>query len=280
MFTTTKTTNTQRVGSKPSQRRVRFRWAASMKGRSPTSEQQMCFDFSKPTFSPALVAGRMPCSLPDGQLSAACGPAVAPASPLAGWRGGAEDSRTRGICGLRGSRSSASADLTLCLESRLRVRMASHGSMLFTLTWKRRDTPSGRSIYALRALGRRTSGSASTSSPTATARDWKSSASNLHGTNARPLNEVARGVAQWATPTAQDGNRGSHPPRPHDTGIPLSQQVVGAMRSGLAAETAKGVQLSPAHSRWLMGYPTAWDACADTATLSSRKLPRRSSRRT
>lgn len=32
-------------------------------------------------------------------------------------------------------------------------------------------------------------------------------------------------VAGWVSPTAQDGSRGSLPARPHDTGVPLSQQV-------------------------------------------------------
>lgn len=32
-------------------------------------------------------------------------------------------------------------------------------------------------------------------------------------------------LSGWCSPTAQDGSRGNLPPRPHDTGIPLSQQA-------------------------------------------------------
>ena len=56
--------------------------------------------------------------------------------------------------------------------------------------------PSGVPICRLRASARRTSGNGSGGS--------------LNG---------------WVSPTAQDGARGALPPRPHDTGIPLSQQV-------------------------------------------------------
>jgi hypothetical protein len=63
---------------------------------------------------------------------------------------------------------------------------------LFKLTWKRRVTPSGRSIFALRASARRTSGNACTGVP---------------------------------TPCSQDGSRGGQPARPWDTGVPLSQTV-------------------------------------------------------
>lgn len=41
--------------------------------------------------------------------------------------------------------------------------------------------------------------------PTPTARDWRSGASNLHGKNARPLNEV---VLLFPTPTRSDGTGG------------------------------------------------------------------------
>ena len=83
--------------------------------------------------------------------------------------------------------------------------------------------------------------------PTASARDWKSCASNKHGENARPLNEVARLAHLPGTPP---------------TGFP--------------AATGNPGQLNPAHSRWLMGFPAEWDACAPTAMRSSRRWQRRS----
>lgn len=105
--------------------------------------------------------------------------------------------------------------------------------------------------------------------PTASARDWKSSASNQHGINARPLNEVAR-LASWVSPTVTDASRGVLPPRPQDTGIPLTQQV-GMILNGSPAPTASRGQLNPEFSRWLMGFPEEWANCVPTVTRSSPK---------
>ena len=95
-------------------------------------------------------------------------------------------------------------------------------------------------------------------------------------------------LAPWQTPTAADHSRGVKPPRPQDTGVPLSQRVAmiemskpqrltahGEKRIGLDAEMESGGQLNPAHSRWLMGFPEEWDASAPTATQSSHKSQRK-----
>ena len=74
--------------------------------------------------------------------------------------------------------------------------------------------------------------------------------------------------AGWATPRANKwGEPDSH------------GKTSGGPATGSPAETAKRGQLNPAHSRWLMGYPAAWDACAATATRSCPKSPRCSSKR-
>lgn len=231
------------------------------------------------------------------------------------------------------------------------------GSTLYPMTWKVRVTPSGRQICALRARARRTSGNGCSGWPTTTAtladkgvrsfqgavieamrsrgpdlaamasrqgwptaaaRDWKSSASNLHGVNARPLNEVARlsgwgtpkttmgdwqkdatgvvclnlsGQAKlsgWVSPQAADANGSGINQntaslcqqarrQAQDLDGPARLTVTGEMLTGSDARMEAGGQLNPAHPRWLMGLPVAWDACAPTATRSSRRSPPSSS---
>lgn len=94
------------------------------------------------------------------------------------------------------------------------------------------------------------------------------------GKKGEQLNNQVVHLAGWVSPTAMDGNRGSKPPRPHDTGVPLSQQVAGLRSNGSDAATGKLGQLNPAFSRWLMGLPPAWDDCVPTGTRSSRRSPR------
>lgn len=125
--------------------------------------------------------------------------------------------------------------------------------------------------------------SALTSWATPAARDWRSNsaseehhAKRLDDPRGKPLSEQAHQLAPWCSPTAMDHSRGTAPPRPQDTGVPLSQQASGLTPSGSNAETGSSGQLNPAFVRWLMGYPPEWCDCAVLATQLSPRLRRNS----
>ena len=151
--------------------------------------------------------------------------------------------------GPSGLDSLTSANLQLCLESRLQANLAGLGSPEYAHKWKRWDMQSGPPICALRASPLRKSANAFGGWPTVTCRDHKDgtahSCRNVHHNNL--LGRVCHGV------------------------IP----------NGMSAETAsaEGFRLNPRFSLWLMGYPTAWHSCGVQAMRLCRKSRRSSSRR-
>lgn len=92
-------------------------------------------------------------------------------------------------------------------------------------------------------------------------------------------------LAVWVTPAARDWkdmpgmatakpdgrNRTDQLPRQVATVGACRLMVSGEMQTGFCAGMESGGQLNPAHSRWLMGLPPEWDACAVMVTPSSAR---------
>lgn len=128
---------------------------------------------------------------------------------------------TPATCGPHGFTLYRSAALTSSLVNKLQARTALHGSTLYNLNWKKRNTPSLLSIFALRASVRRTSGNASSGWPTPTANAWKhpSNAGREGGLNL----QTAVALSGWTTPAASDGTRGGTGITPGMSGSSLAQ---------------------------------------------------------
>lgn len=123
--------------------------------------------------------------------------------------------------------------------------------------------------------------------PTPTTRDWKDGKECLNvPTNSLLGREVWK--ASWPTPRQADGEKNvrtlegslseiQRKGGPQDVAQaaaitqPIRITASGQMLTGSGAGMESSGQLTPAHSRWLMGFPPEWDACAVTAMQSSRK---------
>jgi len=186
--------------------------AKSTPDQLPMFDQTSSGDSSNAISSPGSVDGVSRSGSPAGPTIAQSGPDPVPVNrSLTPGRRMAPT--IPAIFGRRGFGSSASAALSSFLENRLRAQTDLDGSIVFRLTWKRRTTPSGRRIFALRASGRSTSGNDCGSWPTPTAVELGNSIESYQAMKANMSSgprtaithlSIAAQLVGWPTTTNKD----------------------------------------------------------------------------
>lgn len=191
-----------------------------MSDRSETSSPPTSPATGSATSSVGSESGPEPCETLDGPKTSTCGRAAVHVS-RSPRPDGAAASRTTDTSGRSASDSSPPVDLPWSLASKYRARTVSLGSTLYSMTWRGRTTPSGRSIFQLRASAVHTRDSAFTSWPTPVREDARSSrrhGSMIEANVGTPLLDAARLTAEMPAPYP--------PPQAHDNeGAKMPEQI-------------------------------------------------------
>jgi hypothetical protein len=178
---------------------------------------------------------------------------------------------TSGTCGPQSTGSRSTADPSASLANKLRLALASRGSILFRLIWRASDTPSGRLIFRLQALGRRTSGNGCSGWPTpdehsgSGGRVSSDPLSRMRASGSKKqltINEAAQ-LAGWPTPTAQDDNK---TPEAH---LAMKQRM--GERDGTGANRTAITSLA-VMAQTIAGWPTPKAEDAESTGMSSARI--------
>ena len=235
-----------------------------MNDQSPKSPQKTCGVSASGTSSPVSGDGRWPLNSPDGRRMRQCVREVRRASLLV-WLEN-EAGGTTPVTWLRPfSTSSQSCDLQLFLANRLAQQFKNCGSMLYSLSWKKRDTPAHRQYCQRVASAPRTKeiafSLALSTWPTSSATDWKGGYAGGRIRNGKlsvDRLDVAAQLATWPTVTTIDNNQvrgeagaAGHPDRSTTLGgavrlasypTPLTVPDSPASRGQLSGSYRKGME--------------------------------------
>ena len=279
------------------------------------SNQKSSKDIRSITFSPGSEAGASPCVAQDGQTIDVFSPEAHHANHSA-LQDAERGMKTSGTLPQSGSTWSQPSGLLGSLVSRLQPQLKkTTGSMIYSMHWKQKVTPRGRSYFQLVASGRRTPDSdcgLQRGWPTPVTSDnrdrgkWDDPAIQRRRAIGKSIElSMMAGVAGWSTPVVHNAKQLGFPAEFTRNTAQLGTQAHlmdwlgdsksigtrldlaksgparikpdGTTLTGSFAAMESGGQLNPAHSRWLMGYPPEWDDCAVTAMPSSRRSRKKSS---